>query len=316
MKKIIISIIAMCLFIGAKPSFQEFLNTLKVEALSVGISQETIERSFATIRFLPKVVALDKKQSEFTVTFEKYQQNQLPMSRVKQAVAYLRANKETFDIIETNYQVPREMIVALWGIESNFGRNTGGFHVLSSLASLAYDGRRHDLFKAELLDALRIIDGGHIAPQNMIGSWAGAMGQSQFMPSSFLKYAQDYTQDGSKDIWNAKADVWASIANYLRTEGWQMGQPTSVQAFLPVGFVYDETVEKNYRPLSDYLAMGVKLSSNVMGNPQVKIIKPDRSLTNASFVVFDNFYVILHWNRSYFFALTALALGDKIRANM
>lgn len=306
----------MCCFIGAKPSFNEFLNQVRIEALSSGISQQTIDNTFGTIKFLPKVVALDKKQSEFTVTFEKYQENQLPMSRVNQAVSYLRNNKETFDIIEANYQVPREMIVALWGIESNFGRNTGGFHVPSSLASLAYDGRRHDLFKSQLLDALKIIDEGHITPQAMIGSWAGAMGQSQFMPSSFLKYAVDYTGDGSKDIWNAKADVWASIANYLRTEGWQMGQPKAIQVFLPDGFVYDETVEKVYRPLSDYLAMGVTLSASVLGNPQVKIIKPDRSVSNASFVVFQNFDVVLHWNRSYFFALTALALGDKIRAGL
>ena len=206
------------------------------------------------------------------------------------------------------------MIVALWAIESNFGKNMGRYHVPSSLATLAYDGRRREMFESQLIKALRIIDEGHINASNMRGSWAGAMGQSQFMPSSFLNYAVDHTKDGTKDIWRAKADVWASIANYLQTEGWQTGRPKAVKVILPQGFAYNEDIEKTYRPLNDFRAMGVKLQENISGNPNVKLIMPDRSTEKQAFVVFENFYVILHWNRSYFFALSAAKLADKIKA--
>ena len=148
----------------------------------------------------------------------------------------------------------------------------------------------------------------------MRGSWAGAMGQSQFMPSSFLNYAADFTRDGTKDIWRAKADVWASIANYLKIEGWQYGRPKAVRVNLPKHFEYNEDIEKTYRPLSAFRRNGVTLTENISGDPKVKLIMPDRSSEKQAFVVFENFYVILHWNRSYFFALSAAKLADKIKA--
>lgn len=294
--------------------FRNYLSQVKIQALSQGISERTIDKVLTDVKYLPKVVKFDRRQSEFTVTFEKYQQNQMPASRVKKAVSYLRQFESTFDAIEQKYQVPREMVVALWAIESNFGRNMGNYHVPSSLATLAYDGRRREMFQDQLIKAIKIIDEGHITASNMRGSWAGAMGQSQFMPSSFLSYAVDHTQDGTKDIWRAKADVWASIANYLKTEGWQNGKPKSVKVILPENFDYNEDIEKTYRPLSDFQNMGVTLTENISGNPNVKLIMPDRSTEKQAFVVFENFYVILHWNRSYFFALSAAKLADKIKA--
>jgi membrane-bound lytic murein transglycosylase B len=260
-------------------------------------------------------VALDRKQNEFTITFEKYQQNQLPMSRVKKAVAFLRDNKSTFDIIEQKYKVPRERIVALWAIESNFGQHTGNFHIPSVLATLAYDGRRAELFTSQLLDSFKIIDKGHIEPKSMIGSWAGAMGQSQFMPSSFLKYAVDYTGDGTADIWRAKPDVWASIANYLSTEGWDFDKPVILPVTLPKGFIVTEKLEKEYHSLSELRGLGVDIHYTGNDNPMVKLIAPDRSVQKQSFIVFKNFDVLMHWNRSYFFGLTAAKLGDMIRSN-
>ncbi len=298
-------------------SFDAFLNEVKIQALAKGISENTLNATLPTIKFVQKSIDLDRKQSEFTVTFEQYQQNQLPLSRIQKAVYFLKNNKETFDIIEQKYQVPRERIVALWAIESNFGQNTGNFHVPSVLATLGYDGRRSALFTEQLLNALEIIDKKQIESKNMIGSWAGAMGQSQFMPSSFLRYAVDYTGDGTADIWRAKADVWASIANYLATEGWALNKPTTLPVTLPNGFEITEKLEKEYRPLSELKAMGVTIhygqnnSSN--DNSMVKLIAPDRSVNKQAFVVFKNFDVLLHWNRSYFFALTAAKLGDKIR---
>ncbi|MFT6072140.1 MAG: membrane-bound lytic murein transglycosylase B [Alphaproteobacteria bacterium] len=305
------------MFLFAQPlfarSFDHFLNEIKIQALAKGISEKTLNDTFPTIKYVKKSVQLDRKQSEFTVTFEKYQQNQLPNSRVKKAVSFLRKHKKTFDIIERTYQVPREQIVALWAIESNFGAHTGKFHIPSVLATLAYDGRRAEMFTDQLLKALQIIDQGHITSRAMIGSWAGAMGQSQFMPSSFLNYAVDFTQDGTADIWRAKADVWASIANYLQTEGWQYGKPTKIPAILPQNFKITENMEKNDRPLRSYYQMGVKAFYRGRDNPMVRVIAPDRSAKKQAFVTFNNFYVLLHWNRSYFFALTAADLAEKIR---
>lgn len=299
--------------VASARSFGAFLTDIKVQALASGISERTLQKTMPTVRYVAKAVALDRKQNEFTITFEKYQQNQLPQSRVKKAVQFLKSNKATFDVIEQKYQVPRERIVALWAIESNFGQHTGNFHIPSVLATLAYDGRRAELFTNQFLDALKIIDAGHIEPKAMIGSWAGAMGQSQFMPSSFLKYAVDFTGDGTADIWRAKADVWASIANYLSTEGWDFKTPVSLPVRLPQGFIITEKLEKEYHSLSELRALGVNITYAGTDNPMVKLIAPDRSVSKQAFIVFKNFDVLMHWNRSYFFGLTAAKLGDMIR---
>ncbi|MEM6602972.1 MAG: lytic murein transglycosylase [Pseudomonadota bacterium] len=297
--------------------FRTYLAGVKVSALTKGLSETAIDQTLATVKYVPKAVKLDRKQNEFTISFEKYQNNQLPASRVKKAVSFLQTYKSTFDRIEQIYKVPREMIVALWAIESNFGQNTGGFHVPSVLATLAYDGRRRVLFENQLIHSMQIIQEGHVRPTQMKGSWAGAMGQSQFMPSSFLNYAVDFSKDGTKDIWRAKSDVWASIANYLQTEGWQFGKPKAVAVQLPIDFTYDEEIyAKHYRPLSEFKNMGVRLFENVSGNPNVKLIKPDRSTENQAFIAFENFDVIMHWNRSHFFALTVAKLADKIKARL
>ena len=288
---------------GFARSFSEFLNEIKLQALSKGISENTLNKTLPTIKYVQKSITLDRKQNEFTITFEKYQENQLPNARIQKAVR----------TIENKYNVPRENIVALWAIETDFGRYTGNFHVPSVLATLAYDGRRAELFTSQLIDALTIIDKGHVQPKAMIGSWAGAMGQSQFMPSSFLKYAVDFTGDGTADIWRAKADVWASIANYLATEGWDFNKSVAIAVTLPKGFVITEALEKEYRPISELKQMGIQYNYQSSDNPLVKLIAPDRSLYKQSFIVFKNFDVLMHWNRSYFFALTAAKLGDKIR---
>jgi len=302
--------------ISAARSFQNFLSQIKVQALSKGISEKTINKVMPTIHYVKKSITLDRKQSEFTLTFEKYQKNQLTKSRINKAVKYLRNNKKTFDIIERRYQVPREQIVALWAIESNFGTHMGKFHIPSVLATLAYDGRRAEMFTDQLLKALQIIDAGHITSKTMLGSWAGAMGQSQFMPSSFLSYAVDYTGDGTADIWRAKPDVWASIGNYLHTEGWKFGKPTKIPAILPPNFKITEDFEKNDRTLPALHQLGVKAFYRGNDNPAVRLIEPDRSSHKQAFVTFKNFYVLLHWNRSYFFALTAADLAEKIRIQL
>jgi membrane-bound lytic murein transglycosylase B len=292
--------------------FPAFLEILKERAMKEGVSENTANRVMRGIKFYPTVIKLDRKQSEFTITFDKYLQNQAPQSRVKQAAAHYRANKAQFNSIEKKFNI----ILALWGIETNFGKNTGGFHVPSALATLAYEGRRSEFFAVELINALKIIDGGHIGAAQMTGSWAGAMGQSQFMPSSFLKYATDQSGDGTKDIWRSRADVWASIANYLRTEGWRNGESWGAPVSFPSdmnGLALSEA-ETEALPLSYWQAKGIQPLSALPANidtSKMRFVVPKRAGRQA-YITFNNFDTIMHWNKSHFFALSAGILSDKI----
>lgn len=294
--------------------FQKYLGEFKIKALSKNLPEKAIDATLKTVRFLPKVIQFDRRQNEFSISFEKYQSNQITTARIHKAQKYLKANRSAFDKIEKQFGVPREVIVALWAIESNFGRNMGSYHVPSSLATLAYEGRRREFFENQLMDAITIIHQGHISPLKMRGSWAGAMGQSQFMPSSFLSYAYDFTKDGTKDIWRAQSDVWASIANYLKTEGWQFNTPKAIPVILSPNM--DPTLlDETYRPLYAYKKAGIQLLENLSGEYEAKIIVPKRTKKDQAFLVFRNFDVIMHWNKSHFFALTVAKLADKIRVN-
>lgn len=200
--------------------FGLWLNELRAEATARGIRAATLDAALSGIQPDPNIVELDRKQPESTLTYKQYLKRVLPKSRIAKAKQLYRENLSLLRRIGAQYGVQPQYIVALWGMESSFGENTGGYNVIEALATLAYDGRRSNYFRGELLDALTILDQGHIATQNMTGSWAGAMGQCQFMPKSFLRFAVDADGDGHKDIWRNKADVFASIANYLHREGW------------------------------------------------------------------------------------------------
>ena len=216
--------------------FNTWLDKLKTEAKRQGISQKTIDSSLIGIKPIPRVIELDRKQPEFTLTFAEYLKRVVSDRRIRIGKSKLKEHKELLRQISSKYGVQSRYIVALWGIETDFGRITGGFPVISSLATLAYDGRRSKFFRKELLLALKIVDGGHILAKDMVGSWAGAMGQNQFMPSSFHAYAVDYDKDGSKDIWKTLPDVFASIANYLSKSGWQADQTWGRPVRLPEEF--------------------------------------------------------------------------------
>jgi len=200
--------------------FQAWLGGVKKEAREQGISQKTIDDAFAAVSHDPRVIQLDRKQPETKLTLEEYLAKTVTEPRISQGRELLAENRSLLDEISAKYGVPPQYIIALWAIETSYGNNTGGFSIIESLATLAYDGRRSEYFRGELMKALKIIDQGHIAAYDMEGSWAGAMGQCQFMPSSFLAYAVDYDGDGKRDIWNTQADVFASIANYLHSSGW------------------------------------------------------------------------------------------------
>lgn len=205
-------------------SFSEWVSEFRTEASSQGISEQTLNSALSDIKPINSVITLDRKQPENKITLEEYIAKTVTGSRIKNGQYELSANKELLDNISKKYSVPSNVIVALWGMETSYGENVGSFSIIPALATLAYDGRRSAFFRGELINALKIMDAEKISVEDFQGSWAGAFGQCQFMPSSFLKYAVDSDGDGKRDIWYTQADIFASIANYLQSEGWNNGE--------------------------------------------------------------------------------------------
>ncbi|GAL23620.1 membrane-bound lytic murein transglycosylase B [Vibrio variabilis] len=203
-----------------KESFEEYVAGLKQEAREQGISEQILTEAFAGVEYKPRAVKADRNQPEKRLTLDEYIPRAVPDWKVKQAKELHNKHYAELKRIGDEYGVQPRFIVALWGVESNFGRFTGNYRVIDALSTMAYEGRREAFFRSEALAALTILEQGHIAPEDMKGSWAGAMGQSQFMPSSFLNFAADGNGDGKKDIWDSEADVFASTANYLAKSGW------------------------------------------------------------------------------------------------
>ena len=296
--------------------FNTWLDKLKTEASSQGISKKTVESSLLGIKPIPRVIELDRKQPEFTLTFAEYLKRVVSDRRIRIGKSKLKEHKKLLSEISSKYGVQSRYIVALWGVETDFGRITGGFPVISSLATLAYDGRRSKFFRKELLLALKIVDGGHILAKDMVGSWAGAMGQNQFMPSSFHAYAVDYDKDGSKDIWKTLPDIFASIANYLSKSGWQADQTWGRPVSLPENFSRKFLGRKIKKPLGEWQQLGVrKLSGQDLPKRNLlsSIIRPEKGQIGPAFVIYNNYEVILKWNRSNYFATAVGTLSDKIK---
>ena len=296
--------------------FNTWLDKLKIEAKRQGISQKTLDSSLIGIKPIPRVIELDRKQPEFTLRFAEYFKRVVSDRRIRIGKSKLKEHKELLREISSRYGVQSRYIVALWGVETDFGRITGGFPVISSLATLAYDGRRSKFFRKELLLALKIVDGGHILAKDMVGSWAGAMGQNQFMPSSFHAYAVDYDKDGSKDIWKTLPDIFASIANYLSKSGWQADQTWGRPVSLPEDFSRKFLGRKIKKPLGEWQQLGVrKLSGQDLPKRNLlsSIIRPEKGQIGPAFVIYKNYEVILKWNRSNYFATAVGILSDKIK---
>jgi len=296
-------------------SFTAWLKGVRAEARAKGIRQDILDQALKGIAPIPRIIELDRRQTEFTVTFQDYiNRIAAPQSRIEMGRRLLAENRDVLEAVGRKYGVQPRFIVALWGIESNFGQNTGGFYVVEALATLAYDGRRSSYFRKELMNALKILNEGHIQVSAMKGSWAGAMGQSQFMPSSFLSRAQDFDGDGRRDIWTTRADVFASAANYLSKAGWQDDITWGRAARLPPGFNKALVGLKVKRTLPQWQKLGVRRSDggNLPGRDiSASIVIPDRSGGQA-FLVYKNFRTIKRWNNSTFFALAVGHLADGI----
>jgi membrane-bound lytic murein transglycosylase B len=301
-------------FAYANPQpFDIWLKEFKQEAVNNGIDADLLNQAFAGFNApSKKIVELDRKQPEKVKTFDEYVAGVVTQGRINDARIKWKENLAILQSVEQKYGVPASTILALWAIESNFGNNQGDFSVVKSLAALAYDGRRSKFFRKELLNAFKIIQSEGMSPSELTGSWAGAMGQTQFMPSSFLSLAVDFDGDGKKDIWNNNADALASIANYLKTRGWNSGIGFGVKVELPEGFDLENwRKNKSKKPLRDWQAMRIVIDGDVDLSLPARIIIPD-GYEKEAFLVFSNYDVIMDWNRSIYFATSVWLLSDAI----
>ena len=299
--------------------FAIWLSNFQQKALELGITQQTLDLSFKNIEPNKRVIELDQRQPEFTITLDEYLNNTTPKFRVNKGKKLYVENKDLLAKVSEVYGVQPRFLLALWGIETSFGQYTGSFNVIRSLATLSYDQRRREYFTGELINALKIIDQGHTSPETMDGSWAGAMGQCQFMPTSFVNYAVDFNNDGKKDIWNTIPDVLASAANYLSSTGWDNSQ-TWGREVMVINNIDESLITTSARKvetskkLSHWSNSGVRNLDGTM-LPDVDIdaylVYPEGT-DGRKFIVYENFKTILDWNRSLFFGLAVGRLSDLI----
>jgi membrane-bound lytic murein transglycosylase B len=296
------------------PSFQEWLKGVRQEALAAGVSREVLDRAFRGVKPIPRVIELDRSQPEFKLTFKQYLDRVVSDKTVWDGRRLYREHRDLLKKIGDQYGVEPQYIVALWGIETRYGKLTGGYPVIAALATLAYDGRRSAFFREELIRALKIIDEGHIAVEDMDGSWAGAMGQVQFMPSSFATYAVDYDGDGRSDIWDNVPDALASAANYLSRSGWRKDQGWGGKVSLPEGFKKDFIGEEIEKTIKEWRQLGVS-GKGASGKEDLRayLVQPNKT-GGPIFLAYPNYTVILKWNRSNYFAIAVGTLADRIAA--
>ncbi|QFU15410.1 lytic murein transglycosylase [Microvirga thermotolerans] len=293
----------------AQGGFQAFVQSLWPQARARGVSRATFEAAFRGVEPDSKIVALTRKQSEFVRPIWDYIEGSVSAQRLERGRQMAAEWSRTLDMVERTYGVPRSVVLGVWGMETNFGSFTGSIYVIRALATLAYTRYRGDFFKDELLTALQILENDHIDRDKMLGSWAGAMGQTQFMPSSFMKFAVDGNRDGVRDIWTSVPDALASTANYLRQQGWEPGLPWGFEVKLPKGFDY-----RNLRlGFSSWAALGVR---RMDGQPfprsgEAALFLP-AGADGPSFLVTDNYDVIKSYNSSDAYAMGVVHLGDRI----
>lgn len=299
----------------ANTRFQAWIRAYKVKASRQGISQSVLDRAFRGVQYNADVVRRDRNQSEFTKTLWEYLDSAASDSRVKNGKAALRKQRKTLDAIERKYGVDKEVVVAVWGLESAYGAVRGDVPVIEALATLAFDGRRGRFFEKQLFAALKILQSGDTVPRNMVGSWAGAMGHTQFIPTSYLAFAVDFTGDGKRDIWSDNpADALASTAAYLKRSGWVTGQPWGVEVTLPKGFNYALANRRIKKMPSEWAALGVKGldGRSVRNHGQASLLLPAGS-KGAAFLIFKNFDAIERYNTADAYVIGVGHLSDRIK---
>jgi membrane-bound lytic murein transglycosylase B len=310
---------------AARPPFADFLSRLKEQALAKGVSGATVEAALTGLEPLEVVIERDRTQAETVLTIDQYLQRRLTTRFVRTAREHAKTHRRLLNQVSTQYGPPASLLVAIWGMESNFGRFTGTRPTVQALATLAWEGRRGAFFTAELIDALQILDKGYISLGEMKGSWAGAMGQPQFMPSSYLAHAQDFDGDGRRDIWTGLPDVFASIASYMKAYGWTGGHTWGREVRLPAGGA-DRLVEKvGLRqsgcrasreltiavPLQQWQQLGVR---TVTGSalPRVDRVASLLRAGTKHYLVYSNYDVLLGYNCAHAYALAVGLLSNRI----
>ncbi|PPR57497.1 MAG: Membrane-bound lytic murein transglycosylase B [Alphaproteobacteria bacterium MarineAlpha3_Bin6] len=309
--------VAVCLstsVVAQTVDIADWLEALKAEVIEKEIRVSTFEQALSNFKPIQRVIDLDRRQPEFTLTFDQYLRRVVPKQRVIRGRGKLTKHKMLLNEIGKKYGVQPRFIVSLWGVETDFGRIDGGFPVIHALATLAIDGRRSKFFRGQLITAIRILDQGHITLDKMQGSWAGAMGYFQFMPSSFVSFAIDYDNDGKRDIWQNKKDAFASAANYLSKSGWRNDQTWGREVRIPKGFDKKLVGLKIRKDISEWRNLGVLRvdggalpKRNLMGSI-VMLNGPNSRV----FLTYSNYQTILKWNRSNFFAVAVGTLAEKI----
>lgn len=299
--------------LNAKP-FGLWLEEFKAEAIRAGIPGKVAEDALAGIAPDERVVELDQRQPEDKVSFGQYSAGIVSNRRVKEGRQHFKQYEALLQKISAQYHVPPHYIIALWGIETHYGSNKGNFQVIPSLATLAYEGRRAEFFRRELLNALVMLRDQKMLADTLIGSWAGAMGHCQFMPSSYLKYAVDWDGDGHKDIWNSLPDAFASIANYLHQSGWQEDVSWGRQVLPPQDLKLVEADLYAPKPMDYWRKRGV---ANLDGTPLKGDVKSlylmyPGTPEEGAWLVTENYHVLLKWNRSRYFASSVGMLADEI----
>lgn len=300
--------------VTANRAFDRWIDGFRRRALAQGIRPQVFDAAFQGVRYNTGVIQRDRNQSEFTKQIWEYLDSAVSQTRVRNGRAALRDNARVLSEIEARYGVEAEVVTAVWGLESAYGAYKGDTPIIEALATLAFDGRRGRFFEGQLVAALQIIQSGDVSPRNMRGSWAGAMGHTQFIPTSYLAYAQDFRGDGRRDIWaDDPTDALASTAAYLSRFGWTQGQPWGVEVRLPRGFDFGLAGERIKKSPREWAALGVRDmdGGRVPNHGRASILVP-AGARGAAFMIFDNFHVIERYNAADAYVIGVGHLADRI----
>ncbi|MFN4129349.1 MAG: lytic murein transglycosylase [Paracoccaceae bacterium] len=301
--------------VGTEQGFAQWLTGFRPRALSAGIAPDVLDRALPMARFNPKIIERDRNQNEFTKTIWDYLDTAVSSDRVAHGKRALAQHGALLARIEAEFGVDRHVVAAIWGLESAYGSFRGDIPTIEALATLAYDARRAAYFEDQLIAALKIIDNGDVTPEAMRGSWAGAMGHTQFMPTSWWAHAVDFTADGRRDVWSDDpTDALASAAAYLRHWGWTRGALWGLEIALPEGFDYDQTTERVKKPVADWAALGVRpvAGGELPDHGLASVLLPGGA-RGAAFLIYSNFQVIERYNTADAYVIAVGHLADRLR---
>ncbi|MCF8484151.1 MAG: lytic murein transglycosylase [Rhodobacteraceae bacterium] len=300
---------------GSQAGLEAWLTGFRDRALAAGVTAQTLDQALRDLRFDADLIKKDRNQSEFTKTIWDYLDTAVSDDRVVPGVKALKRHADLFARIEAEYGVEREVVAAIWGLESAYGTFRGKVATINALSTLSYDARRAAFFEGQLIAALKIIQNGDVTPAAMQGSWAGAMGHTQFMPGSWWEFAVDFDGDGKRNIWgDDPADALASTANYLRHWGWTKGQPWGLEISLPTGFDYDQTTERVRKPVADWAALGVRpMAGGELPDGGLASVLLPGGARGAAFLIFSNFQVIERYNTADAYVIAVGHLSDRLR---